>query len=573
MMPSSSSPSDGGGPRSSALRRWGPVVAIVAVIAIVGGLVIAGGGDDEDDTATGGTEPAGGSTTTGGTGAVEGAISFSQAEEEGLDVTFPDTCDEETGRIAMPYYFAPECFADVDDNGGATDVGVTGDTIKIVVYVAPEQDAVLDFITAAIANDDTNAQVKETITGYTQLFNDLYQTYGRTVELEFLDGSGQSTDEVAARADAVRAVEEMGAFAVWGTPVLTSAWTEELAARGVPCIGCFPLPDPDPNIFQIVARTEQNNLHLAEYITKKLVGKPAIHAGDEAMHDTTRVLAHVFIESTPNSVIEAEQLAEWVTEGGGEFAVQLPYALEPARLQEQATSLISRLKDEGVTSVVVQGDPIAWATFTREATAQEYFPEWIIGGSALIDTAAFGRTYDQQQWAHAFGISSLGATTDPDEFETLYEWYFGVPEAPANDTEGVLSPAPSIFFAALQYAGPNLTRETLRQGLYQIAPIGDSITNPSFSYGDHGLYPELEGLDQGGIDDYTELWWDADEPGKDELEREGLGMYRYVDGGERHFAGEWPEDLRVFEEEGAVTVYTELPESEAARVGDYPSPR
>lgn len=575
MMPSAASNDGPGGRGGSTLRRWGPAVAIVAAVAVVAAIAVAGGGGDDDGEQTAAGAPPEETTADGASGGgflPDGAISFSRAQEEGLDVAFLDSCDRETGRVAVPYYFAPECFASVEDNGGATDDGVTAESIKVVVYVAPETDPVLEFITAAIANDDTNDQVKATIQGYADMFQDLYQTYGRTVEIEFLDGSGQSTDEVAARADAVTAMEEMGAFAVLGGPVLTPAWTEEITARGGICIGCFNLPDPHPNAFSVVARQEQTNVHLAEYLTKKLVGKPAVHAGDEAMHDDERVLAHLYIESSPNSAVEANVLAELVEEGGGSFVEQLPFTLDPARLQEQGTSLVTRLKQAGVTTVVVQADPVSMATFTREATAQEFFPEWVLGGSALLDTAAFGRTYDQEQWANAFGISSLGAPTDPDHFDTLYEWYYGE-EAPANDTEGVLWPNVSVLFAGLQNAGPSLTTDSLREGLYRLAPLGNAITNPSFSYGDHGLYPELDGMDHGGIDDFTEIWWDPDEPGKDELERDGVGMYRYVDGGRRYYPGAWTEELRVFEDDGAVTTYTELPPLEAERVIAYPSPR
>jgi len=359
---------------------------------------------------------------------------------------------------------------------------------------------------------------------------------------------------------------------VWGSPALTDAWTEEIAARDVICIGCFGLPDPDPNVFTVLPADEQNRVHLSEYLLRKLAGKPAVHAGDEAMHSAERAFGYLFIETSEASAQEAADLQGLLEEGGSGFAVQMPYTLDPTRLQEQATSVVARFKEAGVTTVVVTGDPIALATFTREATAQEYFPEWVIGPSTLIDTAAFGRTYDQQQWAHAFGLSPLGARTDPDRFQTLYEWYFGE-DAPADDTEGVLFPNPAIFFAALQSAGPTLTTETLRQGLYELAPLGSSITSPSFSYGDHGLYPTLDGVDQAGIDDFTEIWWDAAEVGPDELGREGAGLYRYVDGGRRYFAGDWTDDLRVFEDEGTVTIFTDLPPSEADRVGDYPSPR
>src|SRR6185295_17314527 len=101
--------------------------------------------------------------------------------------------------VAIPSYFAPECYANVDDNGGATAPGVTADTITVVVYIAPDTDPILDFITAPINVDDTGAQAKATYQGYTDLFNKYYQTYGRKVVLKFLDGSGTSDDSVAAR--------------------------------------------------------------------------------------------------------------------------------------------------------------------------------------------------------------------------------------------------------------------------------------------------------------------------------------------------------------------------------------
>ena len=50
------------------------------------------------------------------------------AEQQGLDVEWPDTCDTETGQVAIPFFFRPECVVGSDDNDGATAPGVTGDT-------------------------------------------------------------------------------------------------------------------------------------------------------------------------------------------------------------------------------------------------------------------------------------------------------------------------------------------------------------------------------------------------------------------------------------------------------------
>src|SRR5262245_65273732 len=49
-------------------------------------------------------------------------------------------CDPATGRIKIPAYLASLCvkpWKDGADNGGATYQGVTKDSIKVVVYVAP----------------------------------------------------------------------------------------------------------------------------------------------------------------------------------------------------------------------------------------------------------------------------------------------------------------------------------------------------------------------------------------------------------------------------------------------------
>ena len=89
--------------------------------------------------------------------------------------------------------------------------------------------------------------------------------------------------------------------------------------------------------------------------------------------------------------------------------------------------------------------------FTREATAQGYFPEWVHIGSVLADTTAFARTYDQEQWANAFGITTLGVGVDPLKAGApfRYRWFFGEP-APADDSLGVIDPWPATFYPIIQ---------------------------------------------------------------------------------------------------------------------------
>jgi hypothetical protein len=230
--------------------------------------------------------------------------------------------------------------------------------------------------------------------------------------------------------------------------------------------------------------------------------------------------------------------------------------------------VISKFKAAGVTSVVFSGDPVAPANFTKEATAQEYFPEWILGPQLLVDTTAYARTYDQRQWAHAFGPSPLTARIRPERAAAyqLYQWFQGT-APPAPDTAQVILPNPSTLFAALQLAGPKLTPETFRDGLFSRAPTENAISQSSLSYGDHGFWPYE---DWNGVDDMTEVWWDPEAKGPDEIRKEGTGMWRYVDGGKRYYPGEWTKDVKLFDKANTVTIFDEPPKGEAAP--DFPKP-
>jgi Periplasmic binding protein len=502
-------------------------------------------------------------------------VSFSAARDRGLDVEFGPGCDESTGRVAIPYTLAAECFAEVADNGGATAPGVTADEITVALYVPNPDDPLLQVLGGALGLSDSPEEIEATYRGYGELFESYYQTYGRRARFEVVHASGNTDDEVAARADAVRAAEDLGAFAVWGGPFLTTAWADELAARGVVCLGCNTggnvawFTERDPYVYGLTMTGQQQRLMFVDYLTKQVAGRPAEFAADPALQTQTRRFGHIYLETSNDSAAGAENLANDLAEEGIEIVETVAYTLDFARLQEQAASAIARLEAAGVTTVIMQGDPIAPAAFTAEATAQGWFPEWVLNGSALIDTTFFARTYDQRQWANAFGISQLVARGRPELFApwSLYEWYFGEPP-PASGSSTLLFPQPALFYAAVQAAGPELTPETFRDGLFARPPTPDLVTFPSLSFGEHDIWPFV---DYSGIDDATELWWDATATGPDEVGNDGTGMYRYTDGGRRHLLGDWPElDTRAFDPDGAVALYDELPPED--RPPDYPPP-
>ncbi|MCB1015112.1 MAG: ABC transporter substrate-binding protein [Acidimicrobiales bacterium] len=567
MLPSSDA---GAGPGRSALRRWGPLVAIVAVVALVGGaLVLSSGDDDGSSTAT----------TAAGAGAVgddlpDGVLPFSVAEAEGIDVDWPDTCDTERGTVAYPSFFAPECYAPfTGDNGGATDEGVTADRIKVVWYLAPDVDPIIDFISEGISND-TAADTRATLEGFNEFFGHFAETYGREVELEFYEATGTADDEIAARADAVAIAEDLAPFMVLNGPQLTAAFEEELAARGVSCLQCGPTQpqsfyeEADPYLLTVTMNNEQGQYHTAAFLGSQLAGRPAEFAGDD-LADQERQFGLVYLDSIENSDEALDTFEERLDEQGITLAEEVAYD-SPVTLQTSAPNVIAKLKDAGVTSVIFVGDPVAPRELTREATAQDYFPEWIITpASVLVDTNVFARTYDQEQWAHAMGVITGAAKTDPSTQGSafLYEWYFGE-EPPADDTVALLSAQLNTFYNVVQGVGPNLTRQSFRDAIFAGQPTPSAVTQPSLSWGDKGIWP---GTDWLGIDDTTLVWWNPDAEGPDERGDVAAGMYEFVDGGVRYLPDEWPDEaLGLFDPDGAVTIYEEPPESEAPP--EYPSP-
>ena len=170
-----------------------------------------------------------------------GAITFAEAEEEGLDVTFEDACNEEDGRLFFPSYFRGECYANVDDNGGATDDGVTADTIRVggLPRARRRPDPRLH-----PRLDPERRHRRRRPGDLRRPHRDVQRPLPdlrAAVEPVFIEGSGDATDAEAGRADAIRAAEE-GVFAAWGGPALNAGWSEELNARGILCIGCFADP-------------------------------------------------------------------------------------------------------------------------------------------------------------------------------------------------------------------------------------------------------------------------------------------------------------------------------------------
>ncbi|WP_421120724.1 hypothetical protein ACE2AJ_05305 [Aquihabitans daechungensis] len=552
-------------PRSSIVARFGPLAVILLALGAVAWISSSG---TEEVTAGGSGTP----SKTGSANA-ELPVYYQDAKEEGdLDqYDFGDACDPATGRIEVPSLYAPPCVAarpDVKRN--VSGQGVTDTEITVVAYVAADD----DLAASLNAQLDTPEDAADTSNKIIEMFAQTYETWGREIKVVRMKGTG--SDETSARSDAVKVAEEIKAFASIGGPGQEGAYAEELARRGVVCVGCgLALPDSAlqknaPYLWGNLQTPEQYLLNLGDFIIERLLGKKAEFAGSPEIRSRERVFGVVHFEQDPPVFGGVEEMAKENGESRGyEQAVNLTYQLVIADLPEKARVLVDQLKKAKVTSVVFLGDPIMPIYLTKAATDQDYFPEWIITGTVLTDTTVFGRLYDQKQWAHAFGVSSLPARLPQDQSESwrVYEWFYGEPPA-AKKTVTVINEPIRLLMAGIHQAGPKLTPETFRDGLFAYPPSGGKPTNPRISWGDHDLF---RAPDFNAVDDMQVIWWNADLKGLDEQGEAGTGMMMSADGGRRYLPGEMPHTpANVFDEEGAVAMYDELPAD--AVPPSYPSP-
>jgi hypothetical protein len=551
-------------PRASLTARFGPLTVVLVAVALVAVLASTGRADRTEATTP---------TSKAGSSDARLPITYAEAKKAGTVDRYEwgAKCDPKTGRVTVPSVYAPPCeVARPGVDGGATSPGVTASTITVVLYEPADDD-----LAATLQNTLDPADVRRDASAkLLALYQDRFTMWGRTIKIVDLKGSG--SDETSARADAVKVASEIGAFASIGGPSQQGAYAEELASRKVLCVGCgLSVPDSvfqkdAPYLWGNLQTPEQFLLNVGDYLIDRLNNKKASYAGDPAMRKRTRVFGSINFEQDPpvfgavSKEVEKEGAAR-----GYHPAARLTYQLVIPELAEKARVLIARLKEKKVTTVIFLGDPLMPIYLTKAATDQDYFPEWIITGTVLTDTTTFGRQYDQRQWAHAFGLSSLPARVPPKEADAwrLYRWYYGT-DPKATKTINVLDPAIRLFMTGVHMAGPDLTPETFRDGLFAYPPSGGSPVYPQVSYGDRGYF---RSADYTSVDDMGEVWWDANASGYSEQEIEGKGMMRYADGGKRYLPGHMAkDDSHAFRIAGSVTVYPKVPDRWAPP--SYPSP-
>jgi ABC-type branched-subunit amino acid transport system substrate-binding protein len=509
-----------------------------------------------------------------------GPMTTLKAKLEGKNnIDFGPNCDTTTGRVKIPSVYAPPCVQPFKGkNGGSTSQGVTDNEIKVVVYnTDPQKDPLVAGQLRAAGAELNLGAIQDTWQGYIDIYNQFFELYGRKISAEYFTGTAASSDTAAAKADAI-AIAEKKPFAVLGGPQQsTSVFSDELAHRGVMCIGTCATAVPQklvegnkPYILTNAPSPEQAATLTAEFVGKQVGKGKAEFAGNDATKAKNRVYGIVHYD-TPDG--QYKGLFDTLTAQLKKYKITAKadqsFFLDLSRAQETARTVITKMKDAGVTTIIYTGDPLMPSSITKEATAQDFYPEWIVGPTVLVDTAIFGRTYDQTQWAHAFGMQlTPGRTTESSDItRALYEWFHG--SSPPNNTYNVIDPSVLLFARGATLAGPKLTPQTFRDGVFRYPPSGGDPINPRQSWGKHGVWPFT---DYNGSEDAAMIWWDPNASGEDEVGQVGNGLYRAADGGKRYTRGKFPPKGQggLFDTATSTTIFEQIPPE--VGLPSYPRP-
>ena len=258
----------------------------------------------------------------------------------------------------------PACvrpFAEGEKNGGATAPGVTATSVNVVAVIPSAARSAAQTAAAGpkYAADNSASTWENAIHDYLFANKDFYEQWGRSLDVTLYTSTG--TDEAAQQADAV-AIKAMKPFAVlqldsFGLDTLVTSLAKakilvnsystspaETAAVAPYRWGA----DPDANAAAA---------NSAEVIGKTLVGKKAEFGGDD-VKGQTRKFGLVQVEDQ----IDLDAFKASLGKYKGTIAAESSYpgtggALgDAATAQQQAPTMVSRLKDAGVTTVILFTD-------------------------------------------------------------------------------------------------------------------------------------------------------------------------------------------------------------------------
>ncbi|HZI37717.1 MAG TPA: ABC transporter substrate-binding protein [Acidimicrobiia bacterium] len=442
-------------------------------------------------------------------------------------------CSGRTRQVANDPY-SPPCFGFSGDNGGATNRGVSATEVVVSARVGgfPEFSIQPDDGPATTFSIDPE-EYRNALVALAEYFNARFQFYGRRLRMAFYDARGNVLEELqgggqeGAEADGVKAAEEVKAFVE--VSAFTAPFADALSRRSVVNVGAPYLsqewlaerrpyawsPAPDCTFIQ---------QSVSGYLVRRVASRPARHAGG-ALAGKPRRLGMIAPDN-PWYQQCADSGERALRKEGVDPGLRLAYRLNFSTLSNQAASLVAKLRNAGVTTVVCGCDPALPLFLTSKAREQGYEPEWIVTGAAGMDLDPVAQLYQQDAWARAFGVSFLGS---PQPVRATYGYAaFKMvrPDQEPPDIIDLLYYQMYLVALGVQMAGPILTPGSFAAGLY--AYPGGSGPAGTWRFSPGRSTP---------TQDAREVYWD---PRRRSTANGKNGAYVETEPGRRYGPAEWP---------------------------------
>lgn len=411
---------------------------------------------------------------------------------------------------------SPPCIAFYDgNNGGSTTRGVSADEITAVVQlerVNPDRRAGQIIDCADPANDDDATQ-DVACKAYMRFFNDRYQTYKRRVHL-------WSAHDIEVN----DAADRKSPF-TFGAQAAPNGLRHQIVGFGYN--GGRRASQAKNAPYQITFRPDlEDEVQMAAtYVCAKLNDRPARYAGELVDKSTKRVFGLWAPEGSFKTLME-EALREICGIKIKAYASEI-----------SDTSAAARMKQAGVTTVILKVSGGYLAGVTAGASQALFTPEWVLPGSSeprTIEEAFYARTADQNQWAHAFGITfdyRRDAIADQPWLRAYRESCPDCAQPGATNSGSNVAYAYdmlAMLFYGIQASGPQLSAENMDRGLHAIPARPSNDPYRPAAYFSPGNFSFLK--------DAMEIVWDpsGQAPGS-----ASAGCYRLSAGGRRYRTAEW----------------------------------
>jgi hypothetical protein len=309
----------------------------------------------------------------------------------------------------------------------------------------------------------------------------------------------------------------------------------------------------------------------AEIIGKQLVGKKAEFGGDDVKGQTRK-----FGLVTIQDYIDLAAFNSALSKYGGKAGVvspasELSYAAngsaagDPVIAQQSAPTFVSKMKADGVTTVILFTDRAMNQALMDQADQQDWHPEWFYTGSGYTDFPFLVTALPDDQANHAFGISILPPyIAFPASAQALasptaaYGWYWG---AGVGTYTGLVQAGSDWLLRAIHYAGPDLTAKTVQQGLFSSPPTGGDPNQLLVMLSGYGRTTGLpyDSYNPGAAD-FVPFWMDplttAPSPGTGTVVKHASW---YFDNPRRYHGGQWPTSFPWFDKSKSITELSEVP--------------